>query len=117
MKKAIFRLTGLVILAGAGWGGYRLYKQIPERGMESIPTTKVQKSDVIIRAFSRGELRAVRAQTLLAPNLNGTIQVTQLAPVGSLSKEKDLISEYDDPERQAALEEQQLSVQSVDEQI
>jgi multidrug resistance efflux pump len=116
MKKAIYRLAGLAILAGAGWGGYRLYKQIPER-TDSIPTTKVQKSDVIIRAFSRGELRAVRAQTLLAPNLNGTIQVTQLAPVGSLSKEKDLIVEYDDSERQAALEEQQLSVQSVDEQI
>jgi HlyD family secretion protein len=116
MKKAIFRLTGLAILAAAGWGGYRLYKQLPER-LDSIPTTKVQKSDVVIRAFSRGELRAVRAQTLLAPNLNGTIQVTQLAPVGSLAKEKDLIVEYDDSERQAALEEAQLSVQSVDEQI
>jgi multidrug efflux pump subunit AcrA (membrane-fusion protein) len=116
MKKAMFRLTGLAILAGLGWGGYRLYKSIPER-MDTIPTAKVQKGDVVIRAFSRGELRAVRAQTLLAPNLNGTIQVTQLAPVGSLAKEKDLVVEYDDSERQAALEEQQLSVQSVDEQI
>jgi hypothetical protein len=116
MKKALFRLTGLAILAAAGWGGYRLYKEIPER-LDTIPTTKVQKSDVIIRAFSRGELRAVRAQSLLAPNLNGTIQVTQLAPVGSLSREKDLIIEYDDSERQAALEEAQLSVQSVDEQV
>jgi multidrug resistance efflux pump len=116
MKKVIFRLIGLAILAGAGWGGYRLYKEIPER-MDTIPTTKVQKGDVIIRAFSRGELRAVRAQTLLAPNLNGTIQVTQLAPVGSLAKEKDLIIEYDDSEKLAALEEQQLSVQSVDENI
>ena len=34
-----------------------------------------------------------------------------------MSKEKDLIVEYDDSERQAALEEQQLQVQSVDEQI
>ena len=59
----------------------------------------------------------MRAQTLLAPNLNGTIQVTQLAPVGSLAKEKDLIIEYDDSERLAALEEAQLSVQSVDEQM
>jgi multidrug efflux pump subunit AcrA (membrane-fusion protein) len=107
-------LIGLAILAGAGWGGYRLYKQIPER-TDQIPTTKVQKGDVVIRAFSRGELRAVRAQTLLAPNLNGTIQVTQLAPVGSLAKEKDLIIEYDDSERLAALEEAQLAVQSVDE--
>jgi multidrug resistance efflux pump len=116
MKKVIFRLIGLAILAGAGWGGYRLYKEIPTR-LDSLPTTKVQKGDVIIRAFSRGELRAVRAQTLLAPNLNGTIQVTQLAPVGSLAKEKDLIIEYDDSEKLAALEEQQLSVQSVDENI
>jgi len=116
MKKALFRLTGLALLAGAGWGGYRLYKQIPTR-TDLIPTTKVQKSDVVIPAFSRGELRAVRAQTLLAPNLNGTIQVTQLAPVGSLGKEKDLIVEYDDSERLAALEEAQLAVQSVDEQV
>ena len=37
--------------------------------------------------------------------------------MGALAKEKDLIVEYDDSERQAALEEAQLSVQSVDEQI
>lgn len=116
MKKAIFRLLGLAILAGAGWGGYQLYKQIPAR-TDTIPVTKAQKGDVVIRAFSRGELRAVRAQTLLAPNLNGTIQVTELAPAGALAKEKDLVVEYDDSERQAALEEDQLAVQSVDEQI
>src|SRR3954468_7479130 len=115
MKKVIFRLSGLVILAAAGWGGDRLYKQLPER-TDQIPTTKVQKGDVVIRAFSRGELRAVRAQTLLAPNLNGTIQVTQLAPVGSLGKEKDLIIEYDDSERQAALEKAPLAGQSGGEQ-
>jgi len=116
MKKAIVRLIVLAIFVAAGWGGYRYYKQMPAR-MESVPVTKVQKGDVVIRAFSRGELRAVRAQTLLAPNLNGTIQVTELAPAGALAKEKDLIVEYDDSERQAALEEAQLAVQSVDEQI
>lgn len=116
MKKAIFRVIGLAILGGLGWGGYRFYKQLPER-LDTIPTTKVQRGDVIIRAFTRGELRAVRSVTLFAPNLNGTVQVTELAPVGSLAKEKDLIIEYDDSERLAALEEAKLSVQSVDEQI
>jgi multidrug resistance efflux pump len=116
MKKAIYRLIGLAILAGAGYGGYRLYKQLPER-TDSIPTTKVQRSDVVIRAFTRGELRAVRSVTLFAPNLNGTVQVTALAPVGSLAQEKNLIVEYDDSERLAALEEARLNVQSVDEQI
>ncbi len=116
MKKAIFRLIGLAILAGAGWGGYRLYKQLPER-IDTIPTAKVQKGDVVIRAFTRGEMRAVRSVTLFAPNLNGTVQVTALAPVGALAREKDLIIEYDDSERLAALEEARLSVQSVDESI
>jgi len=116
MKKVIFRLIGLILLAGAGYGGYRYYKTMPER-QDQVPTAKVQRGDVVIRAFSRGELKAVRTQTLTAPNLFGTVQVTDLAPVGSLAKEKDLIVEYDDSERQSNLEEAQLQVQSVDEQI
>ena len=116
MKKVIFRLIGLAILVAAGWQGYRFYKQLPSR-QDTIPTTRVQKGDVVIRAFTRGELHAVRSVTLMAPNLNGTVQVTSLAPVGALAHEKDLIIEYDDSERLAALEEDQLAVQSVDEQI
>jgi HlyD family secretion protein len=116
MKKAIFRTLVLAILVAGGWYGYHYYKQMPER-QDSIPTSKVQRGDVVIRAYSRGELRAVRTVTLIAPNLFGTVQVTDLAPMGSLSKEKDLIVEYDDSERQSTLEEARLSVQSVDEQI
>jgi multidrug resistance efflux pump len=116
MKKAIYRTLGLAIVVAGGWYGYRYYKQMPER-QETIPTAKVQRGDVVIRAYSRGELRAARTVTLTAPNLFGTVQVTDLAPVGSLAKEKDLIVEYDDSERQSALEEARLSVQSVDEQI
>jgi len=116
MKKAIFRTLMLVILAGGAWYGYRYYKSMPER-QDLIPVAKVQRGDVVIRAYSRGELKPVRTLTLTAPNLFGTVQVTDLAPVGSLAKEKDLVVEYDDSERQSALEEARLSVQSVDEQI
>src|SRR5437764_5908942 len=116
MKKVIYRLLGLAILGGAGWGGYTYYRSLPDR-QETVPTPKVQKGDVIIRAYSRGELKPARTLTLTAPNLFGTVQVTDLAVMGSLAKEKDLIIEYDDSERQSALEEARLSVQSVDEQI
>jgi hypothetical protein len=115
-KKLLFRLLGLAILVGLGYGGYRFFKQLPER-QEQIATAKVQRGDVVIRAFSRGELHAVRSATLLAPNLFGTVQITRLAPVGSLAREKDLVIEYDDSERQAAIEEARLGVQQVDEQI
>ena len=116
MKKAIYRLLMLAILAAGGWYGYRWYKQLPSH-QEQVATAKVQRSDVVIRAFSRGELRAVRSVTLTAPNLNGTVQVTRLAPAGALATEKDLVVEYDDSERQAALDEANLAVQSDDEQI
>jgi multidrug resistance efflux pump len=116
MKKAMYRTLGLAILVAGCWYGYRYYRQMPAR-QDVIPTAKVQRGDVVIRAFSRGELRAVRTVTLTAPNLFGTVQVTDLAPMGSLAKEKDLIVEYDDSERQSALEEARLSLESVDEQI
>ncbi|MGA2723725.1 MAG: efflux RND transporter periplasmic adaptor subunit [Bryobacteraceae bacterium] len=115
-KKVIIRLFGLAILVGLGYGGYRFFQQLPER-QQQIATARVQRSDVVIRAFSRGELHAVRSVAMLAPNLNGTVQITRLAPVGSLAQEKDLVVEYDDSERQAALEEARLGVQQVDEQI
>ncbi len=116
MKKAIFRVILLAILAGVGWRGYVYYKSLPDR-QEVVPTTKVAKGDVLIRAYSRGELKPARTLTLTAPNLFGTVQVTDLATMGALAKDKDLIVEYDDSERQSALEEARLSVQSVDEQI
>src|SRR5690554_146596 len=107
MKKILIRLVGILLVAAAAWYGYRIVKQLPGR-QEQVATTKVRRGDVIIRAYSRGELRAVRSVTLTAPNLFGTVQVTRLAPVGSFANEKDLIVEFDDSERRAALEEDLL---------
>jgi HlyD family secretion protein len=116
MKKFLFRTIILLFVLGAAWGAYMVVKQLPER-QQQVPTAKVLKGDVVIRAYSRGELRAVRSATLYAPNLFGTVQVTRLAPLGSLGHEKDLIVEFDDSERRASLEETQLEVDQIDEQI
>lgn len=116
MKKAVIRIIGLLIVAAAGWGGYRLVKQLPER-QEQLPTTKAQRSDVIIRAYSRGELRAVRTATITAPNLGGNVQVTAITPNGALAHEKDLIVEFDDSERRSELERDQIQVEQTDEYI
>ncbi|MGD0498893.1 MAG: efflux RND transporter periplasmic adaptor subunit [Bryobacteraceae bacterium] len=116
MKKAIFRIVGLAVLAGAVYGGYRYAKQGPQRA-SAIATAKVQRGDVVIRAYTRGELRTVRTFPLYAPPLVGTIQVTQLAPMGSYAKEKDLIVDYDDSELLASIDGDNLNVQSADESI
>ena len=116
MKKFLFRLLMLLFVLGAAWGAYMVVKQLPER-QQQVPTAKVLRGDVVIRAYSRGELRAVRSATLTAPNLFGTVQVTKIAPLGSLAHDKDLIVEFDDSERRASLEETQLEVDQIDEQI
>jgi multidrug resistance efflux pump len=116
MKKLIIRLLIVAVVAAAGWYGYRFIQQMPQR-QQQVATTRVRQSDVIIRAFARGELRAVRSVTIIAPNLFGTVQVTRLAPLGSLAKDKDLIVEFDDSERRAALEETLLEVEQIDEQV
>ncbi len=116
MIKAIIRISLVLFVLGAAYGGYRYFERLPQR-QAPVATAKVRRGDVIVRAYSRGELRAVRSATLNAPNLFSTVQVTRLAPLGSLAKEKDLIVEFDDSERRTALEETLLEVEQIDEQI
>ena len=116
MKKIIFRILILAVVLAAGWGGYRLFWHIPQRQVQ-VPTALVRRGDVVIRSYSRGELRAVRSVTLNAPNLYGTVQVTRLAPAGAFARDKDLIVEFDDSEVLSRLEEKQLELEQTDEQI
>jgi hypothetical protein len=116
MKKIAVRLLIVLLLAAAGYGGYRLYKSLPQ-SQQVVATTKVRKGDVIVRSYSRGELRAVRSATLAAPNLFGTVQVTRMAQLGAFAREKDLVVEFDDSEVLSRLEEKQLELDQIDEQM
>ena len=112
-------LVRLLLIAGVGagaWYGYKYFQSLPQR-QEQVATTKVRRGDLAVRSFSRGELRAVRSHTLTAPNLFGTVQVTKLAPLGALAREKDLVVEFDDSELLSRLEEKQLELDQIDEQI
>mgnify|MGYP003920320819 CR=1 FL=1 len=115
-KRALVRASIVAAVVAAGWGSYRLVRQIPERQRE-VPTTRVRRGDVVVRTFSRGELRAVRSVTLIAPNLFGTVQVTKLAPLGAFAREGDLVVEFDDAEVLSRLEEKQLELEQIGERI
>lgn len=116
MKKILFRVSLVLVVLAAGWAGYRMFQQMPQR-QQQVPTTRVRRGDVIVRSFSRGELRAVRSASLTAPNLFGTVQVTRLAPLGSFAREKDLVIEFDDSEVRSRLEEKELEMEQIDEQV
>src|SRR3954452_20471850 len=116
MKKILIRIVILAVVVGGAWYGYHLFQSMPQR-QQQIATTKVRRGDVIVRSFTRGEVRAVRSATLVAPNLFGTVQVTQLAELGSFAREKDLVIEFDDSEVNSRVEEKQLEIDQIDEQI
>lgn len=116
MKKILFRVIVLAIIAGGAYAGYKAIQQMP-KSESVIATATVRQGDVVVRSYARGELRAVRSVTLNAPNLFGTVQVTKLAPLGAFAREKDLIVEFDDSELLARVEEKQLELDQIDEQI
>ena len=116
MRKIAARLLVLVILVGVVAGGYYLVQQIPQE-KEEFPLAPVRRGDLIVKTHLRGELQAVRTLSLTAPNLGSATQITQLAPSGALSATSDLIMEFDDSERQAAMEDAQLEVDRVNEQL
>src|SRR4030081_608065 len=116
MTRVIIRVLLVLFALGAAYGAYRYFERLPQKQLP-VATAKVRRGDVIVRAFSRGELRAVRSATLNAPNLFSTVQITKLAPLGSLAKDKDLIVEFDDSELRTLLEETMLEVEQIDEQM
>ncbi len=116
MKKVAVRVAIAAVMLALAWAGYRIVRSLPE-SQRQVPTTRVRRGDVVVKAYARGELQAVRQVTLTAPNLFGTVQVTRLAPLGAFAREGDLIVEFDDAEVLSRLEERQLQLEQIDEQI
>jgi hypothetical protein len=116
MKKLAVRLLVLLIVAGVVAAGFYIIQRIPKEEDE-IPLASVKRGDLEVRTYLRGELRAVRSMTLTAPNLGSQSQITRLAPAGALAKAKDLIVEFDDSERRASLEDDELEVQRIRENL
>ena len=116
MNKGRFLIALALAIAGVLWGAFAVYRQLPRRP-SGVATTKVQRDDLVLRTYARGELRATRSATLVAPNLFGAAQVTRLAPPGSFAHQKDLIVEFDGAELKSRLEEKELSTEQLEEQI
>lgn len=116
MNKIALRVAILALLAGGAWLAWGVFQSLPSR-QSGIATAVVRRGDVVVRSFARGELRAARSATLVAPNLFGTVQVTRLAPLGAFAHAKDLVAEFDDSEVRARLEEKELEISQIDEQI
>lgn len=116
MTKLLLRIA-IIFAAGAlAAGGYFVWQSLPE-DEQGFALAEVQRGDLVVKTYLRGELRAVRSLTLTAPNIGTQSQITQLAPMGALARRGDLIFELDDSERVAALEDSLLTVEQIEENL
>ena len=116
MKKIAVRLMVLLALAGVAGAGYYLVSRLPKAERQPAVAT-VKRGDLTVKAYLRGELRAVRSTTLTAPNLGSVSQITQLAAAGSLARPKDLIAEFDDSDRRVYLEDAKVDVAKINQDL
>ncbi len=117
MKRIVIQVgIALLLVLGIVYGGFKVYQQLPQN-KETMATTTVRKGDFVVRAFTRGELRAVRSATLTAPNLFGQTQITFLAPLGAFAREKDLVAAYDDTAVVSRVVESQIELDKIHQQL
>ena len=116
MTKLLLRIATVLAAGALVAGGYFAWQSIPE-DEQRFALAEVQRGDLVVKTYLRGELRAVRSLTLTAPNIGTQSQITQLAPTGALARHGDLIFELDDSERVAALEDSLLTVEQIQENL
>src|SRR6266478_5921084 len=82
-------ITVLVVVGIAG-GARQL-----EPAEKIIPTTLVQRGEVEISVYTTGEFRAPHSAMLVAPQVNGTLQIISMLTTGAKVKAGDVVVEFD----------------------
>lgn len=97
MKKYLFIGVALVVLLGGYYGVDAIFTPSVD-----IPTAKVSKGEFVISLRATGAVDAKRAFSVTAPRIRG-LQITWLAPEGSMVQQGDPIIRFDATQQQADL--------------
>jgi HlyD family secretion protein len=98
-------------LLALGWS------RIGSRSARHVPTARVQRGHVQVTVYTSGELRAGRAQQMIAPPIGGNLQIVKLAPSGEPVKANDIVVEFDTAEQTFNLEQARFDLQQAEQEI
>lgn len=82
-----------------------------------IPTTHVQKGTLELDINTPGELHTPHSAMLVAPSVNGTLQIVHLLNTGAHVKAGEVIVEFDPSEQQYNLEQSRSQLAEANQQI
>lgn len=82
-----------------------------------IPTARVERGDVQIDVFTSGELRAPHSISLIAPAVNGTLQIVSMASTGAAVKPGDVVIQFDPGEQEYNFEQAESQLRQAEQDI
>ena len=82
-----------------------------------IPTTKVERGPVEVNVFTTGEFRAPRSSTMVAPQVNGTLQIVTMLQTGMKVKAGDVVVEFDPSEQEYNYEQAESQLRQAEQDI
>ena len=99
----------LVSIAAVGAAIVAAMPGLPDRG-NAIPTARVAKGPLSLIVHAKGELRAGRTTTLLAPAVGGMLRAVRMVPTGTVVKSGEIVVEFDPADHQFALNQARTEV-------
>jgi multidrug efflux pump subunit AcrA (membrane-fusion protein) len=117
-KWGLIAAVVLLVLAAAGWGTMRLYRNTTPTPDTSIPTTMVRRGDVKFAVVAKGELAGGNSEMLYAPMVGGgALAITSLRESGELVKEGDVVVEFDTTEQEFKLREAEADLAEAEQHV
>lgn len=108
----------VLLVAAAGWGGYRLFRSLAASGSAALPATHVKRGDVSITVTAKAELRGGNSEDVAAPMTGeGDMHITFLRKPGEVVKEGDVVLELDTTDQSYKLKEAEADLAEAEQQV
>ena len=118
MKKAIWPLIGLALLALLGTAARGKLQEFRGKAEQVIPTAKVERGDVSLDVRTTGALQGGHTAMLSAPPVSGGgLTIVHLLKTGTPVKKGDLVIEFDPGEQEYNLEQAKADLAQAEQEI
>ncbi len=115
-KRRLWWLSAIGSLLTLGLGiAFALQQLRP--AAKAIPTTRIEKGTLELDINTPGELHTPRSSMLVAPSVNGALQIVHLLKTGTQVKAGDIVVEFDPSEQQYNLEQSRSQLAEASQQI
>lgn len=111
-------LVTLAVIAIVGWATFMIYQRSTTIGKVDVPTVRVQRGDVSLTVFAKGEVRGGNSQALTAPMTGAAeLHIRSMLPNGAAVKPGDTVVEFDKTDQEFALSEAESDLAEAEQHI